>query len=349
MMKANELWREFCNKKKIDENTPYEAWAFGDGDCSGDDLLDLVLQRRKFGTASAYDEYVAENALDEIPEIGDYSVLFNSNGEAVCVIRNYDVYIRPFGSVPPFHAYAEGEADGSLKSWRNIHAKFFSPRLELIGRPLNAKSLIVCEKFTVEYVIGADAREDDELFYVEPSTAYAKEIIAYRDEMLKAGSGFDGCFSMKRMPDPEEYSAYCAEWADPGRPLDEKGARGTVLLCIRKADHRMVGCMQVHHVLNDRMKKYTGHVGYSVRPSERRKGYATRMLAKAKDYLSSFGFSEIGVSCVPENEASRRTIIANGGEFIEMIHLKEDNVDLERYSIKLGAYGERKCHTDRTL
>ena len=76
-------------------------------------------------------------------------------------------------------------------------------------------------------------------------------------------------------------------------------------------------------------------MGYSVRPSERRKGYATRMLEKAKDYLASFGFSEICVSCLPENEASRRTILANDGEYIETVYLEADNVNLERYVIQL--------------
>ena len=60
-----------------------------------------------------------------------------------------------------------------------------------------------------------------------------------------------------------------------------------------------------------------------------------KMLAKAKDYLSSFGFKEIYVSCLPENEASRRTILANGGEFIETVFIESDGVYLERYKIKL--------------
>ena len=334
-MKAEALWHSFCCEMKIDENTPYEAWSFGGAANAGDELLKLVLQGRKFGTASAYDEYVAEDALEELPQIGDYSVLLWANGEAACVIKNYDVYLRPFESVPPFHAYAEGEADCSLENWREIHRRFFEPRLEAIGKPLNAQTLIVCEKFTVEYTADGSRKNEDSLFFVEPSVTYAEEMAAYREEMLEAGSSFDGCFSMKRMPDPKEYSDYCMEWANPSRPIDEKGARGTVLLCIRKADNRMVGCMQVHHVLNERMKKYTGHVGYSVRPSERQKGYATQMLAKAKDYLASFGFSEMGVSCLVENEASRRTILANGGEYVETVHLEEDGVDLERYVIKL--------------
>lgn len=334
-MTAEELWHKFCEEKKLDETTPYEAWSFGGEDNTKDELLKLVLCGRKFGTASAYDEYVAENAPDDLPHVGDYSVLLWANGEAACVIKNYDVYIRSFESVPPFHAYAEGEADRSLESWKEIHTKFFLPRLEAIKKTLNSKSLIVCEKFTVEYTAESGVEKREELFFVEPSMTYAEEISAYREEMLRAESSFDGCLSMKRMPDPKEYVDYCTEFENPSRVLKENGARGTVILCIRKADNRMVGCMQVHHVLNRQMRDITGHVGYSVRPSERRKGYATQMLAKAKDYLSSFGVSEIYASCLPENEASRRTILANGGKYIETVYLETDKVNLERYSIKL--------------
>ena len=335
-MTAEQLWHEFCSEMKIDEATPYEVWSFGGDAATADELLELVRQGRKFGTASAYDEYVAEDALDELPKIGDYSVLVNLNGEAACIIKNCDVYIRSFEEVPPFHAYAEGESDRSLENWKEIHTKFFAPNLEAIGKPLHERSLIVCEKFTVEYTAEHGSEKTEDLFFVEPSMAYAEEITAYREEMLAAESSFDGCLSLKRMPDPKEYVEYCTGWANPSRRLKENGARGTVLLCIRKADNKMVGCMQVHHVLNEQMKNYTGHVGYSVRPSERRKGYATRMLKKAKDYLSSFGFSEIYVSCLPENEASRRTILANGGEYIETVYLEADNVNLERYLIKLS-------------
>nr|MCR4732771.1 ASCH domain-containing protein [Lachnospiraceae bacterium] len=98
-MKAEQLWTEYCSKKGIDINTPYEAWSFGE-DEEGDDLLRLVLAGKKFGTASLYDAYEAEDALDELPKAGDYSVLLNSKNEAVCVIKNYDVYIRKFNEVP---------------------------------------------------------------------------------------------------------------------------------------------------------------------------------------------------------------------------------------------------------
>ncbi|MCR5755191.1 MAG: GNAT family N-acetyltransferase [Acetatifactor sp.] len=335
-MTDKELWAEFCSKKNIDSNTPYEAWSFGGNDEEADRLAELVVEGRKFGTASSYDEYVMEDALDEIPKVGDYSVILNSNDEAVCVIRDYDVYVRAFGEVPPFHAYAEGEGDRSLAYWRDVHADFFKECLEETDMPFNQESRIVCEKFCVEYILGKELpNEEEELLFVEPSMDFAEEIAAYRQEMLEAESSFDGCFSMKRMPDIKEFVEYCIGWANPGRDVDVYGARGTVLLVIRKSDGKMVGCMQVHDVLNERMKKYTGHVGYSVRPSERGKGYAKKMLTQALDFLTSFGFEEIFVSCLPENEASKKTILSNGGEYVETVFLDEDNVNLERYRIKL--------------
>lgn len=337
-MNSEELWVEFCTKKNIDIDTPYEAWAFGG---APDKLADLVVNGVKFGTASAYDLYAAEEALDEIPKVGDYSVILNSNDEAVCVIRDYDVYIRRFASVSPFHAYSEGEEDRSLMAWRKIHVDFFTEEYKEINGVLTDDSLIVCEKFTVEYVPENNNRvvdcsfAEDELIYVEPTIEYAKEIEEYRREMLEADSSFDGCFSMKRMPDVNEYVEHCINWGDPSREPDEHGAWGIVLLCIRKSDNRMVGCMQVHYVLTERMKKYTGHAGYSVRPSERRKGYATKMLARAKDFLSTLGFAEIGVSCLVDNEASRKTILANEGEYLETVFLSDDEVYLEKYKIIL--------------
>ena len=334
-MNAGTLWAEYCKQKNIPPDTPYEAWAFGADGETADKLAELVVRGIKFGTASAYDDYVAEDALDELPQVGDYSVILNSAEEAVCVIRNYDVYLRSFREVPPFHAYAEGEGDRSLAYWRRVHKAFFQACAAESGIPFTEESLVVCEKFSLEYVPGQAAPEEERLLLVEPSMVLAAEIAAYRQEMLAAGSSFDGCFSLKRMPDIQEYTDHCIGWANPSREADEHGVWGTVLLCLRASDRRMVGCMQVHNVLNERMSRFTGHVGYSVRPSERRKGYAKRMLTMAKDFLSSFGFPEIYVSCLPTNEASRRTILANGGAYIETVFLESDGVDLERYRISL--------------
>lgn len=56
-MRAEELWKSYCEKENIDIDTPYKAWGFGD---APDQLADLVLTGIKTATASAYDLYFME-------------------------------------------------------------------------------------------------------------------------------------------------------------------------------------------------------------------------------------------------------------------------------------------------
>ncbi len=151
-MTAEQLWAEFCEKSGTDPDTEYEAWAFGDDSETADELAELVATGKKFGTASSYDDYVAEDALDELPKPGDYSVILNGRDEAVCVIRDYDVDVFPFKEVPPSHAYAEGEGDRSLEYWRKVHREFFTECAKESGIPFSDDSLVICEKFKVEYL-----------------------------------------------------------------------------------------------------------------------------------------------------------------------------------------------------
>lgn len=73
-MRAEELWKAYCEKENIDIDTPYEAWGFGD---APDQLADLVLTGIKTATASAYDLYFMEGEEDPLPQSGDYSVILN--------------------------------------------------------------------------------------------------------------------------------------------------------------------------------------------------------------------------------------------------------------------------------
>ena len=59
--------------------------------------------------------------------------------------------------------------------------------------------------------------------------------------------------------------------------------------------------------------KFGGHIGYGVRPTERRKGYGTKMLAFALEKCHGFGIKKALVTCDKSNNASRKTILKNGG------------------------------------
>ena len=81
---------------------------------------------------------------------------------------------------------------------------------------------------------------------------------------------------------------------------------------------------------------YGGHCGYSVRPSERRKGYATMMLAHAKDFGKQRGIERILVTCNPDNTGSSRTIELNGGVLQDTVFNEDLDSYVARYWIQLG-------------
>ena len=342
-MTAKELWHEFCVSKGIAEDTPYGAWAFCGGGPTGDELAALVLKGIKFGTASALDDYIYEDALDELPKVGDYSVILLDNNEAVCVIRDYDVYTRPFGEVSHFHGYSEGEDERTLDAWRRIHTEAFGPDLKEIGYPLTNASKIVCEKFTVEYIADTEAvkvllstdRKAYDIYFIEPTMNIVDAIADYRQELLEADCTFDGTLSLKRMPDMQEYVDYVIDRANPIHETPEQNDLVTLLFCVRKSDSKILGSIQIRHEMDEFKRLYSGHIGYSVRPSERRKGYATRILKFAVDYCRTRGIKDINISCMTDNEASRRTILANGGKYRDTVHFHSDqlDIDLERYLI----------------
>ena len=101
------------------------------------------------------------------------------------------------------------------------------------------------------------------------------------------------------------------------------------------AEGRILGNYNVRHKLTDALQLFGGHCGYSVRPSERRKGYATLILSHAKERARALKIDRMLLTCRPENIGSAKTIENNGGILQDVIRHEEQDVDIARYWITL--------------
>lgn len=169
---------------------------------------------------------------------------------------------------------------------------------------------------------------------VPPSEDLLEEVRAYREEFLAAGSSMDGAGPLRRYEDPAAWLAVVRSYTDPAT-VPEGRVQASQFLCLRKSDGRVLGMIQIRHTLNEYLEKYAGHIGYSVRPSERRKGVAAWMLGAALPFCRQIGLTRVMIACEPWNEGSRRTILANGGVYEKTVHEPEEDIDLEQYWIEL--------------
>ena len=103
-------------------------------------------------------------------------------------------------------------------------------------------------------------------------------------------------------------------------------------LAVRKSDDKIVGVIDLRHQINHPiLGTWGGHCGYSVRPSERGKGYAKEMLRLNIKNAKSMGIEKLLITCDVNNNASERTILDNGGVYEETINV--DGRKMKRYWI----------------
>lgn len=174
----------------------------------------------------------------------------------------------------------------------------------------------------------------DTLILIKPSIEYADQINEYRQEFIDTGDSMDGCGPLRRLGDPEEYIKACKEYENIDTVPEDK-VQATQFFCVRKNDNKIVGMIQVRHYFNEYLEKYAGHIGYSIIPSERRKGYAKEMLKLVLPFCREIGLGKILITCAESNIGSEKTIRANGGIYESTVHEPNSDRNLKRFWIYL--------------
>jgi predicted acetyltransferase len=175
----------------------------------------------------------------------------------------------------------------------------------------------------------------ESLNLVKPDKNFVEEIRSYKKEFLDAASVLHGAMGLKDYDDPLDWIEYCRLMENRETLPGKDRVESDEYMLIREKDKKLLGLINFRHYLEGHLIEHGGHIGFSVRPSERRKGYATEMLNLCLKKCREKGLVKVLITCNVNNEASRRTIIGCGGVYERTTHVETEGVDFERYWIAL--------------
>ena len=133
--------------------------------------------------------------------------------------------------------------------------------------------------------------------------------------------------------DYHDFAHYIAELDDSEDPVRGLVASSTYFACDEEI-HKLVGAVNIRHTLNDYLLKFGGHIGDGIRPSFRKKGYATAMIHLALDKCRELGIKKVLICCHKDNVGSAKSIMNNGG-ILENEVVDTNGKVIQRYWMKL--------------
>lgn len=173
----------------------------------------------------------------------------------------------------------------------------------------------------------------EELYLRVPTIEDKESILDYKEEFETCNDYLAGTGSINLFNNFEEWfqkfkNDLSIETCGEGR------VPATQYLTFRKSDNKLVGMIQIRHSLNDYLLKFGGHIGDSVRPTERNKGYATEQIRLALLECKKLGLHKVLITCNKNNLASARTIVKNGGVLENELEKSEQEI-FQRYWIEI--------------
>lgn len=165
---------------------------------------------------------------------------------------------------------------------------------------------------------------------ISPEHCHEDVVMDYKAEFERYGENIDGSGMLGQA---ETFTQWFELLKDNEKEetVREGYVPANTYLAVRQSDGRVIGSISIRLRLNDYLAAYGGHIGYSVRHTERQKGYAKEMLRLALSKCKEQGINKALITCDKENLPSARTILANGGVLENEV--PEDGSITQRYWI----------------
>lgn len=171
---------------------------------------------------------------------------------------------------------------------------------------------------------------------VKPDSSMEEEIDAFRKEFLDSKEEkMPGCSNLEKFHNAADWIKYTQDISSEFT-LPEDSVLSEQYVYVRKNDGKIVGMIVFRKIhKGEDLENYRGNIGYSIRPSERRKGIAKKMLGDILPECKKMGYKNISAICDTHNEGSKRVIVACGGRLEKKLYYNSRSICEERYIIDL--------------
>ncbi len=144
------FWGRFAATGSVElHNKLLGTEYFGDNEKDANELAQLVLAGSKKATAPLLWSYQFDR--QPVPQPGSLTVVVNWNGEPQCVVQTARVDIAAYGDVSAEFAAIEGEGDGSLRYWREVHWPYYQRECARIGKTAAQEMPVICHQFSTVF------------------------------------------------------------------------------------------------------------------------------------------------------------------------------------------------------
>ena len=164
----------------------------------------------------------------------------------------------------------------------------------------------------------------EKIILIKPDLSYADEIIKYKEEALFEKAIINSSINLEKFSSVEGWL----------KELKMKSSEDTVpkglvpsstYLGIREKDNYIVGMINIRHYLNEYLTQVGGNIGYSVRKTERNKGYAKQMLKFALEKCKELKIKKVLITCDEDNITSEKVILSANAKFEDIRNVDGEN------------------------